>query len=456
MPDLSFSKRINAEKSSFKRSGSPCDNPSVKKSKYSQEVECEQEIDWIDPIENITSHEPLVTHENLVSKINFDESHPLDRATSTTEVVYMMYDQLMSVKEEQQKQMALLQQNISFREKKKFDFPNSNFTPIVEPSHSTLAKIIYDFAFNPGEGIVLGVIYEDMTRNIEDRYKIAIHKNLLLDFVTNCFPSTKHMMQQYKRIDTFLDKITYTTEWSPSIDNMTSIKQHSTAVPKKSDDAEQKLWFQFSLHNFLTLRERANLYFPDDPVFVAPLNGYVFDPKKWSHEKEHMMPGNPFLRSYYINTPIHTVLEKKNQRDIMKLFVNYQGDDVGILNVKKYVMNSLFKNGTFPFWSGTSTMTKYIEIWIKGHTKQNEICDKEDMKQIWNNLFSEKYPGEDIDRSKPIYFNWTQRNEVIPHQQKNPCNPPLQKSPGKKKKLPSVKTQTKNNQSWIDQLEKEL
>jgi hypothetical protein len=244
---------------------------------------------------------------------------------------------------------------------------------------------------------------------------------------------------------------------------MIVINQQSPAVSKKSDISEQKLWFQFSLHNFLSLRDRATFHFPDDPVFVAPKNGYEFDPKRWSFEKKHMKPGTPFLQSYYVHSPIHTVLEKKNQRDIIKLFVNYQGNSSEILNIKQYVINNFTKNGTFPFWSGSSTTSKYVDIWIKEHTEIIESTTNYDMKQTWNTLFTDKYPGEIIDRSKPICSNWTQCDEVIPNQQNNYISshienplPYLDSSMTQESSHESGDFVESSKNNWIDQLEQEI
>ncbi len=397
--------------------------------------------------ENVTSK--TIARCETFSNGEIPPDHPLNRASSAKEMVFMMYDKMSCIEKQQQIQTEIMRKNVTMLE-------NTVNSKVLEPPffsealHATIAKIIYNYAFNPADGIVLGVIYKDMNRNFKDRIRIAINKNLLLDFMSKCFPQTKVYIQQCKRMDIFLHQIAMTTEWVPSLENLVVIEKFSPAVLKKNDTAEQRQWFQFSLNAFLALEDRAIVPFPENPEYIFPPNGYIFDEKKWSHT---VCQGNPLNRSFYETSGIHTIFEHICQRKIMRLFLKYTGADESILKQKKSIVASINNHGTYPYWSGDSITLNYMDIWVKAQIKMNtdpnkillieaektssNSLDKDKMIRIWNFLFKGEMPYK-VDRLKPIRHHWVQTEETIPVSSRGENNHPKIKKRGRKKDKISI------------------
>ncbi len=450
-----------------------------------KEEEDDDEIEWVDlpPMSDSNSNsneDPFssTSSENVVAlpeDVSQDFSgscsdlrqasaldHPLDNVSSARKMVYMIYDKMCSLESQQAAQTEMIKKKlatISEQQQQMFELP-----PFSDPLHATMAKIIYNYAFNSADGILLGVIYQDMDRNIKDRICIAINKNLLLDFMFQCFPQTKIYSQRCKRMDIFLHQLTMTTDWVPSLTSLDIIKKYSPAVLKKNDSAEQRQWFQFSLNSFLALDERACLTYSDNPNYVLPPNGFIFDEKVWSYT---VCFGKPMERSYYEYSGIHSILEHLQQRKIMNLFLHYQGIDESILTQKRSLMASIHTHrGAYSYWSGDSMTLHFMDIWVKAQIATNNDANnvllmeaketlrlgnlsQENMIQIWNFLFQGKLPHK-VNRTKAIRHHWVQTDDTIP---KNTKIFKYDESPASVGGIPKKRGRKKKKKISIDQLE---
>lgn len=428
---------------------------------YEDKKEDEEEMEWSDlPPTSIFSENVVTLPEDVsedfyrsCSDTRQDSAldHHLDNMSSAMKIE--MIKKEMATKSEQQM----------------FELP-----PLSDPLHATMAKIIYNYAFNSADGILLGVIYQDMDRNIKDRICIAINKNLLLNFMFQCFPQIKKSYsRQCKRMDVFLHQLTMTTDWVPSFTCLDIIKKYSPGVLKKTDSAEQRQWFQFSLNSFLALEERACpcLTYSDTLNYVLPPNGFIFDEKVWSYD---VCFGKPMERSYYEYSGIHSILERLQQRKIMNLFVHYQGIDESILTQKRSLLASLHTHhGAYSYWSGDSMTFHFMNIWVKaqiatnddannvllvgakeklrlgnGHGHGHGHLSQENMIQIWNFLFQGKMPHK-VNRTKAIRHHWIQTDDTISK------NTKIQKSPASVGGggIPKKRGRKKKKTISIDQLE---
>lgn len=285
-----------------------------------------------------------------------------------------------------------------------------SYPPFNGPANAILAKIICEYAFNPAGGVTLGVIYEDTSKyKLSERYKIAIHKLLLLDYAMKCVSCFVSPEEQC--IDNIWEDVTGMTNWIPSLANVKLIRQLSPAVNKINEEAEQSYWLDFSFNQYLSLRERCFIYCQCVSEIIPSLMTR-FNRRLWQHDKIHMLPGIPYKNKYYVQSHIHIIAEKIQQHGIISLFLWYNGSDCGILQIKKHFQ--LISASNDAFWSGHYTTNKYLEIWVNGHMDGLYKCDAdENVKYWWCLIFEEPYPGDVVDKALPISHHWTQTSDTL-------------------------------------------